>query len=235
MTQTDVGWSYGGAAVTMAYVVYLRVSTQEQGRSGLGLEAQRRDVALYLEHYAPDADVIEEVVEVASGGADQREGLARALALCVEHKATLLVSKLDRLSRRVSFIASLLEDKRITFKVASMPHADAFQLHIHAALAEQERAFISLRTKQALAAAKARGVRLGTHRPAAAAATRRSKAAADEFARTHAQMITPMRDQGMTLRQIAAAMNSAQVKTRRGCEWTAWGVKNVLDRAAAGA
>ena len=133
------------------YIAYLRVSTKEQGRSGLGLDAQRRDISLFVNQRPCEAIIIQEFVDVQSGKNNARERLTEAISFAKKHNACLLVSKLDRLSRKVSFIASLMEDKQLNFKVASMPHADKFQLHIYAALAEQERDFISLRTKAALA------------------------------------------------------------------------------------
>src|SRR6056297_3590347 len=154
------------------FVAYYRVSTQDQGKSGNGLEAQRRDIDLFLSAYAcQGASVIAEYTDVASGKHDdprRRPGLSEALAHCRKTGATLLVSKLDRLSRKVLHIAQLLDDKTVKFKVVSMPHADAFQLHIYASLAEQEREFISLRTKAALASVKAKGKALGGDRGGAA-------------------------------------------------------------------
>ena len=148
------------------FVIYRRVSTAEQAKSDLGLKAQTRDIEMFLTHYAEQPfEVVAEFTEVQSGKDSDRHELTKALDLCRKLGATLLVSKLDRLSRRVSQIAALMEDRRINFRVASMPHADTFQLHIYAALAEQEREFISRRTKAALAEAKAKGRKLGGIRP----------------------------------------------------------------------
>ena len=117
------------------YVLYLRVSSAEQGKSGLGLEAQERDIELFLANYAETPYcVVERFVEVHSGKDNERPLLNAAIALAKREKAVLVVSKLDRLSRRVSFIASLMEDRGLDFKVAQMPHADKFQLHIYACL-----------------------------------------------------------------------------------------------------
>ncbi|MEY8240815.1 MAG: recombinase family protein [Cycloclasticus sp.] len=146
----------------LKFVTYYRVSTKGQGDSGLGLDAQKRDIQIYLDNYADiPFEVVGAFTDVASGGYNSRPELTKALAMAKKQKAVLLVAKLDRLSRKVSFVAGLLEDKGLQFKVAQMPHADNFQLHIYAALAEQEREFISKRTKAALAEAKARGVVLG--------------------------------------------------------------------------
>lgn len=122
------------------YVVYKRVSTEEQGRSGLGLAAQDRDIRLFLEGFADvPYEVLAEFTDIQTGRADDRPQLALALDLARKEGADLLVSKLDRLSRRVSFIATLMEDPKVKLRVASMPYADKFQLHVYAALAEQER------------------------------------------------------------------------------------------------
>ena len=134
------------------FVLYFRVSTRRQGDSGLGLDAQRRDINLYLETYAEvPFEVLAEFTDVKSGRDDERPELWKAIELAERTGATLVVAKLDRVSRRVSFISAIMERKRLEFTVATMPYADKFQLHIYAALAEQEREFISLRTKQALA------------------------------------------------------------------------------------
>src|SRR5687767_12155078 len=107
------------------YVLYYRVSTEEQGKSGLGLEAQHRDISLYLESYSPTPwEIVGEFTEVESGANSDRPELAKAIALAKKAKATLLVSKLDRLSRKVSLIASLMDDPKLSLRVASMPHAD---------------------------------------------------------------------------------------------------------------
>ncbi len=220
----------------LKYVLYYRVSTKQQGRSGLGLDAQKRDVELYLANYS-DApyEVLASFTDIESGKHDEprrRPGLAEALALCRKSKAILLVSKLDRLSRRVSHISALMEDKTINFKVASLPNADNFQLHIYAALAEKEREFISLRTKQALAETRSRGTVLGGLRTNTAARNKASKAIADAKAQDVAGIILPMREAKATLQQIADALNAANVPTPRGATWKPMSVKNALDRLA---
>ena len=199
------------------FVIYQRVSSTEQGKSGLGLEAQERDIQLFLENYAETPyEVVERFVEVHSGKDNQRPLLTAAIALAKEQKATLVVSKLDRLSRRVSFIASLMEDRDLDFKVAQMPHADKFQLHIYACLAEQERDFISQRTKAALAAAKARGTKLGAPKQhlEALAAARQEKALKE--AQKVSGVIVPLRKAGASLRSICDALNSTGATTARG-------------------
>ena len=144
------------------YVIYLRVSTKQQGDSGLGLEAQERDIDIFLNSYNKSQfEVIGKFKDVMSGkgSVEERPTFKKAVELAKQHNATLLVAKLDRLSRDVETVARLI--KAVDIKVACMPYADKFQLHLYAALAEQERDFISARTKAALQAAKARGVKLG--------------------------------------------------------------------------
>lgn len=149
------------------YVTYFRVSTDRQGRSGLGLDAQREAVSQFL--VGRTAIIVAEFVEVESGGKDDRPKLKEALAACQRGKATLLIAKLDRLARSVIFIANLM-DSNIDFVACDMPHASRLILHIMAAFAEHERQIIGERTKAALAASKARGVRLGRNGEALALA-----------------------------------------------------------------
>lgn len=215
------------------FVTYRRVSTSEQGRSGLGLEAQQRDLDLYLST-VPGAVVLADFVEVVSGGKNEgdRPELARALALCRREKATLLVAKLDRLSRNVAFVATLLEDKAVNFKVAQLPRASRFELHLWAALAEQEREFVSQRTKAALAAAKARGVKLGGARPHLPEHNRRRTERAQRHAESVATLVLGLRDRGATLRETAEALNGAGLTAPRGGNWAPVQVKRVLERLA---
>jgi len=216
------------------YIAYRRVSTKGQGESGLGLEAQDRDIALYLDSYAqPDSAVIATFTDVASGTANNRPELAKALDMARATGATLLVAKLDRLSRKVSFLATIMEDKRAALRVASMPAADSFQLHIYAALAEQERTFISQRTKAALTAAKERGVKLGGLRAGTAQRNAATAKAAEDAAARIAPIITPMRAAGATLQSIADALNVAGQPTPRGAQWSPTTVRAALLRIAA--
>lgn len=222
-----------GPNMSRKYVIYRRVSTAAQGKSGLGLEAQDRDIALFLDNYSETPlNVLGTFTDVKSGKHDDRPELTKALDLARKEGAEVLVSKLDRLSRDVAFIANLLKDKRVSFRVASMPHADKFQLHIYAALAEQERDFISLRTKQALAAAKARGVKLGGMRDATMKRNDAAIAAADAAAQRVAAIVVPMRAANATLQQIADALNAANVPTPRGAKWLPMSVSNALKRLA---
>lgn len=215
------------------YVVYRRVSTEEQGRSGLGLAAQDRDIRLFLEGFADEPhEVLAEYTDIQTGRADDRPQLALALDLARREGADLLVSKLDRLSRRVSFIATLMEDPKVKLRVASMPYADKFQLHVYAALAEQEREFIAARTKAALAEAKARGRKLGGLRDQTGRRNAAVKANAMERAKRVASIVTPLRDKGATLQAIAHALNAAGVGTARGGQWHASQVQRTLKRLA---
>lgn len=216
----------------MRFVTYLRVSTERQGRSGLGLEAQRAAVAA---HVLGRGDVVAEFVEVESGTRADRPELARALAKAKQADAVLLIAKLDRLARNVAFIANLLESG-VEVTAADMPEANRFVLHIMAAVAEQEGRAISDRTKAALAAAKARGVKLGWSNPQRAseqrAAARKGAAVNKARAAFHAAQVLPvieqMRDGGASLRQIAAALNARGIKTARGGKWHATTVRNVV-------
>lgn len=213
------------------YVIYRRVSTDEQGKSGLGLEAQDRDIRLFLEGYSDQpSEVVAEFTEVASGSDDRRPELTKALDMARKHGAELLVAKLDRLSRKVSFIASLLDDRKVQLRVAAMPQADKFQLHIYAALAEQEREFISIRTKAALKEAKARGVKLGGARDKTMKRNQEVQRKATERAQNVAGLIQPLREAGKSLREIAAELNRAGVRTARGGEWQASQVKRTIAR-----
>ena len=142
-------------------VTYLRVSTARQGKSGLGLEAQQKSVADYLS--TGEWDLLEEFVEVESGKNSKRPKLLEAIELCKASGAKLLVAKLDRLARDAAFLMNL-KDAGIDFVCADMPEANRLTIGIMALVAEQEREAISKRTKEALAAAKARGVQLGAYR-----------------------------------------------------------------------
>ena len=199
---------------------------------GLGLEAQERDIAIFFESYAEQPyEVLERFCDVEGGSKADRPQLAAAIALAKRTGATLLVAKLDRLSRSVAFIATLLEDRKLEFRVATMPYADKFQLHIYAALAEQEREFISKRTKAALQAAKARGVKLGGARPEAEARHAAVKATADGNAARVSKAIKSHRSAGATYREIAEHLNQLKVTTARGGAWYAATVRNYDLRA----
>lgn len=223
----------------MKFVTYIRVSTQRQGQSGLGLDAQRADVSAYVLRMG--GTVISEFVEIESGRKNDRPELALALADAKRNDATLLIAKLDRLARNVAFIANLLESG-VEVRATDMPEANRFVLHIMAAVAEHEAKAISERTKAALAIAKARGVKLGWSMPSRRGeqrlATQRSvaisKAKADEFAANVRPIIRELRSTGMSLRQIAATLDARGIKTARGGNWYAATVRNVLARESNG-
>jgi len=218
-------------------VAYFRVSTREQGRSGLGIDAQRDAIARFA--LGEGFEVVAEFVEIETGkGADaleRRPQLAAALAEARRHgKCPVAVSKLDRLSRDVHFISGLMAH-RVPFLVAELgADVEPFMLHLHAALAERERKLISERTKAALAAATARGQTLGNPRlaDARAVANARHKAGADTFAATVAPAIREAQAVGAkSLREIAASLNARGITTARGGRWEAQTVANVLRRA----
>ena len=216
-------------------ITYIRVSTSQQGRSGLGIEAQRGALAHFAS--AEGFEVVREFVEVETGkGADaldRRPQLTAALAAARKLKCHVAVAKLDRLSRDVHFISGLMVH-RVPFLVAELgPDVDPFVLHLFAALAEKERSLISSRTKQALAAAKARGVVLGSPAldDARETAIERLKAAADKHASNVLPIIKEAQKAGArTLREIADALNARGVSTPRGGQWHASSVRNVLER-----
>ena len=211
-------------------VIYTRVSTRSQGDSGLGLDAQHRDIQLYLSTYAEvPFEVLGEFQDIESGANSDRPELAKAIELAEKTSATLLVAKLDRLSRKVSFISTLMDRKKLNLTVASMPHADKFQLHIYAALAEQEREFISLRTKAALAPLKGTG-KLGGNRGNIDKANEAARAMADTHAQKVIDTVLPLKKAGRTLQQIADTLNKTGVTTARGGKWYPTTVKNVLSR-----
>ncbi|NYZ11189.1 recombinase family protein [Azospirillum sp. RWY-5-1] len=217
---------------TGKFVSYLRVSTDQQGRSGLGLEAQRAAVAGYLN--GGEWQLVAEHIEVESGRRADRPELVRALAACKRHRATLVVAKLDRLSRSVAFLSALMESG-VEFVAVDNPHANKLMVHMLAAFAEHERDQIGARTKAALAAAKARGVVLGNPRlgEARSAAVGALKADANRMAANVLPIVREIQAAGATsLRDIATALNARGVKAARGGAWNASSVRNVLRRGA---
>ena len=210
----------------MQYIAYYRVSTDRQGRSGLGLDAQRTAVAAYL---ARGGELLAEYTEIESGKRNDRPQLAAALALCRQKRARLIIAKLDRLARNVAFIANLM-DSGVEFVACDMPEANRLTLHILAAVAEHEREMTSKRTTEALAAAKARGTRLGNPRPAEAAA--QGRAVVSAHLATYRDQVRPviaeLHAQGLGLRAIAREMNRRAIPTARGRLWEAAQVRNLL-------
>ena len=220
--------------MTRPVVAYVRVSTSKQGKSGLGVEAQREAIARFAA--AEGLVVASAYVEVETGkGADAldlRPQLCLALDRAHKLRCPIVVAKLDRLSRDVAFIAGLMA-QRVPFVVAELgPDIDPFILHIYAALAEKERAMISARTKEALAQAKAKGVRLGNPRlhEVRAKGSESMKAAADRFAANVLPIIQPMRAEGKSLRDIAKALDARGVPTARGGKWAPRQIADILKR-----
>lgn len=218
-------------------IAYYRVSTQRQGRSGLGIEAQKVAVQHFAE--AQGIELIAEHVEVETGkGADaldRRPELAAALDRARKLRLPILVAKLDRLSRDVHFVSGLMAH-RVPFIVAELgADVDPFLLHLYSALAEKERALISQRTRAALAAKKAQGVKLGNPRAAEAApkAHATHRAEADRFASNVLPVVREIHATGRTsLRDIAATLNARGVRTARDGLWGASSVRNLLLRAS---
>jgi DNA invertase Pin-like site-specific DNA recombinase len=220
------------------FVSYCRVSTARQGASGLGLEAQRKAVTDFLN--GGSWSLIAEVVEVESGKQSDRPKLAEALRLCRLHNATLVIAKLDRLSRDAHFLLGL-QKAGVDFVAADNPHANRLTIHILAAVAEDEARRISERTKAALAAAKARGVKLGGDRGNFASIAAQGRAKGRQVVTANAQarsadLIEIVRDVqaggAVSLRDIAAGLNERGIPTPRGGVWSAVQVKRVLERAA---
>lgn len=206
------------------FIAYYRVSTDRQGASGLGLEAQRRAVADFA---TGRGNILAEFTEIESGRKNDRPELHAAIAACQRQRATLIIAKLDRLARNVAFIAGLMESG-IEFIAVDMPSANRLTLHILAAVAEHEREMISERTCVALAEAKARGVKLGNPAPDIPAATAARLARMTKARATVAPLIERLRGQGLSLRAIAADLNERHVPSTTGRQWHASSVRNVL-------
>jgi DNA invertase Pin-like site-specific DNA recombinase len=217
------------------YVAYYRVSTTKQGDSGLGLEGQRHAVGSYLKsRQAGLAQPIAEFTEVESGKRSKnRPQLLAAIELCKAKKATLVIAKLDRLARNVSFIANLLENK-VKFVACDIPEATNLSVHIFSAMAEYEAKAISDRTKAALAALKARGVKLGNPRwrESVGLAAKAKKLTAQAPAPAVLLMIHKHRKDGMALKAIADQLNALGIKTPQGSVWHPMTVQRALAHTA---
>ena len=230
---------------TKNIVAYYRVSTKAQGDSGLGLDAQREYVRIAAE--AKGWAIVAEFADTASGTIPPAERIQckAALAACKEHNATLVVAKLDRLSRSVADISALME--RIEFKVATMPDADSFQLHLYAALAQQERAFIAQRTKDALAALKAKadagdevaqakvarrdaGRAMGSQKGLQASIDVKQAKAQADAQRLRNDLKAAWMDGAKTLRAMADWLNADGKRTAQESTFTAMTVKRTIDR-----
>lgn len=228
------------------FVIYYRVSTDKQGKSGLGLEAQKETVMRYLNGGVHE--IVGEHTEIESGGKDNRPELEKALRDCRLKGARLIVAKLDRLSRDLGFITAL-QKSEVKFTVAEMPDATELTIHIYAAMAQHERKLISQRTKDALARAKANGKKLGNpclqrgeRIPGSGIPSYANDGrieSADNFAVEITKVIREMISQrketegssGMSLRDIAECLNNAGYRTARNGQWHATSVKRILERA----
>lgn len=216
------------------YVSYLRQSTKKQSLSNLGIEAQREIIQKYLGQIKP----IAEFVETESGKKTDRPKLAEALELCRKTKSTLIVAKLDRLSRNVAFTSKLLESD-VEIKFCDFPEANRLVLHIIASIAEYEAGLISTRTKQALKAKKARGVRLGKPENLVnnlgkaisnSNLTNRQKALDNDNNRRAIAMLKVMATQDLSLSEMARRLNEEGFVTSQGKQFTAWQVSVLLKR-----
>jgi len=222
-------------------IAYIRVSTAKQGQSGLGMEGQQTAIAAYAKSVG--GEVVQTYVEVESGKRSDRPQLAKAIAFAKRTKAKLVIAKLDRLARNVAFISALMESK-VDFVACDNPHANRLTLHILAAIAEHEAEQISQRTKAALAAAKARGVKLGSARPghwkgneaARIAAAAKASATARQVRKQEGEpvyaavrpLIAELHRSGLSLQKIADQLNAEGHATVRGLAWNKVQVSRVI-------
>ena len=206
------------------FIAYYRVSTERQGESGLGLQAQREAVARFL----GSSSLLAAFTEVESGKRHtNRPELLRAIELCRRQRATLVIAKLDRLARNVHFISGLMETG-VEFVAADMPQANRLTIHILAAFAEHEREAISQRTKGALQAARKRGTRLGNPRWAESIDRARQVKNPIPPAPQLVAMMRRHRAEGMTLRAIASQLNGLGLRTPKGAQWYAGTVRKAM-------
>lgn len=217
------------------FIAYYRVSTDEQGKSGLGLEAQKQAVMGYLN--GGSWQLLKEFTEIESGKINERPELQKALKECKRYNATLIIAKLDRLSRNTAFIANLLETDT-EFIAVDNPNANKLFIRIMAAISEEERDLISQRTKAALKAAKERGTKLGSPQNLTDEAKAKGRAIlskkADNYADSMRSIIKEYITEGLSLNKIACKMNDDGIKSPRGKigSWTAKSVSNLIKRLA---
>lgn len=213
------------------FVAYLRVSTEAQGRSGLGIEAQREAIMSYLN--GGRWTLIAEFTEVETGKRKDRPELLKAIERCRLTGATLIIARLDRLSRNASFLLSL-QDAGVDFLAVDMPYANRLTVGVMTLVAEEEARAISARTKAALAAAKARGVKLGNPRGFEGRVYRQggpgARRKATAFAETLAPTLKALRAEGLSANAMAKHLADAGIKTARGGTWSAQSVLNVMRR-----
>ena len=209
-----------------AFIAYYRVSTDKQGRSGLGLDAQRQAVTEFVQGRG---ELLHAFTEIESGKKSDRPQLAAALVACKKHKARLIIAKLDRLARNVHFISGLMESG-VDFVAVDMPEANRLTIHILAAVAEHEREIISQRTKAALAAAKAKGTRLGNPTPMPASLKARASWSAhtEQFRATVRPLILELQAKNYSDNAIAKDLNDRQIATVHGRQWHHTTIRNLL-------
>ncbi len=199
---------------TTGFIAYYRVSTDRQGRSGLGLEAQRKAVTEWVK--SCKGRLFTQFTEVESGRKSDRPELEKGLRECKRRGATLIIARLDRLGRSVHFISGLME-RKVPFLAVEFPEATPMMLHIHAAMAEHERKLISQRTKEGLERAKARGVKLGSYGKVLA---KRNRDASQEQVRKLRSVVKEVRSSGKrSVRAIMAEFNRRGIPTQRGGAW----------------
>jgi DNA invertase Pin-like site-specific DNA recombinase len=213
------------------YVAYYRVSTDKQGIKSSGMDAQREAVARFM---AGKGELAAQFIEVESGRKDNRPQLMAALAECRKRRAVLVIAKLDRLARNVHFISGLMNSD-VEFVAVDMPSANRLTIHILAAVAEHEREMISQRTKAALAAAKARGTKLGNSRAAEAAVLARAAKGTQSPPPEVLRLMTEWKGQGRGLRDITRELNRLNIRTPKGSQWYASTVRNQLEAEHGGA
>ena len=208
-------------------IAYYRVSTDRQGKSGLGLEAQNETVKQFATF--KQWELIGEFTEIESGKKNNRPQLQEALKQCLKQKAVLVIAKLDRLGRNVAFISSLMESK-VEFVAVDNPHANRLMLHLLAAFAEHEREQISTRTKEALKVAKNRGIILGKY--GRNVLSQQNMKLADDFAKTMIPIISELKSDGfITLRALRDELNNRSISSfRKDCQWHLDTVFNITKR-----
>lgn len=218
----------------MKFVAYMRVSTKQQGASGLGLEAQEKMIGDYVARIG--GNIIGSFTEVESGKRNDRPELRKALALARKSKAVLIVAKLDRLARNVAFVSNLLETPGVEFRAADFPDANRMMLQLLSIFAEYEREMISKRTRDALAARKARGFALGQpgnllRGTSPAPTINRAKAQAE--AERMRPIIAQLKQEGFTaVRNLCQELNRRGYVTPRGMAWHPTSVVRLLARLA---
>ncbi len=215
---------------TNDFVVLLRVSTTKQGSDGNGIAAQRRDIQLFL-NQQENPRVIAEHVEVISGGKEDRPVMQEAIRAAKKHKCPLLIQKVDRLTRDVETLGRLTKDKNLMLKVAAIPNASNFEIHLYGILAAQERLVISHRVKAAMAASKERyGTKFGN--PNLAEMNKTRKREARVYAYKYSNLILNLRKENKSLREICDILNRSGIKTRNGKSFYPVQVHRILKRTS---